>query len=79
MYVEQRPEGFLADREAVAVWLKRSPNTIRKHCVPVAHTATGRPLYSMEHCELILAGVQFRPAANRVHPVTRTTEQEAAC
>lgn len=60
MLVLQRPDGWLCDREALAVWLKRSTETIRKRCPIVGRTEGGRPLYNMEQCDLILAGIPTR-------------------
>jgi hypothetical protein len=58
--VIQRPDGWLCDREALAIWLKRSVPTIRRHCPVAAYTSDGRALYNMEHCDLILAYVPTR-------------------
>jgi len=61
--VIQRPDGWLCDREALSVWLKRSPETIRRHCPVADYTSDGRALHNMEHCELILAAVPTRRRA----------------
>lgn len=58
--VIQRPDGWLCDREALAVWLKRSPETIRKRCPVADRTSTGRPLYNMEQCVAILDEIEAR-------------------
>lgn len=58
--VIQRPDGFLCDREALSVWLKRSPETIRRRCPVAGYTEDGRALYNMEHCSLILDQIPTR-------------------
>lgn len=60
MLVIQRPDGWLCDREALSVWLARSPETIRRRCPVVAYTERGRALYNFEQCELILSGIPTR-------------------
>ena len=60
MLVIQRPDGWFCDREALAVWLKRSPETIRKRCPVAEYHIDGRALYEMESCALILDDVQAR-------------------
>lgn len=64
MLVIQRPDGFLCDREALSVWLKRSPETIRKRCPVADRTSDGRPLYNYEQCEEILGDIPVRKRAS---------------
>lgn len=60
MLVIRRPDVWLCDREALAVWLRRSPETIRKRCPVVGRTRDGRALYDMSQCELILGQIAVR-------------------
>lgn len=60
MLVFQQHERWLCDREALAVWLQRSPETIRKRCPVAEYHADGRALYDMEVCEVVLGGLQRR-------------------
>lgn len=57
----QRDEGlWVADREALATWLRRPISTIRKHCPIVGYHPDGRALYDMFTCEQILASIPTR-------------------
>lgn len=60
MLVIQRPDGWFCDREALSVWLRRSPETIRKRCPVAEYHTDGRALYEMESCSLILDEIQAR-------------------
>lgn len=60
MLVIQRPNAWVCDREALAVWLKRSPETIRKRCPVIEYHADGRALYDMEVCAGILGLIPTR-------------------
>lgn len=62
MLVFQRPDDgvWLCDREALAVWLQRSPETIRKRCPVAEYHPDRRALYDMYQCEEILAGLPAR-------------------
>lgn len=64
-----RPEsgiGWLCDREALAVWLGRSRETIRKRVPVVGHLPNGQALHNMEQAATILGDIPTRrrqPAA----------------
>lgn len=60
MLVIQRPDGWFCDREALAVWLQRSPETIRKRCPVTEYHEDGRALYDMEVCAEVLSQVPTR-------------------
>lgn len=60
MFVTQRRDRWLCDREALSVWLKRSPETIRKRCPVAEYHEDGRALYDMEACAEILRTVPTR-------------------
>lgn len=60
MLVLQRPDQWLCDREALSVWLCRSPETIRKRCPVVEYHEDGRALYDMEACAAILGLIPTR-------------------
>jgi hypothetical protein len=62
MYVS-RPDsgiGWLADREALAVWLGRSRETIKKRVPVVGHLPDGTALCNMEQAHLILQDIPTR-------------------
>lgn len=60
MLVLQRPDGWLCDREALAVWTKRSAETIRRRVPVIEYTTEGRALYHYEYSLLILDGILTR-------------------
>lgn len=61
MLVLQQHDGrVFCDREALAVWLKRPAETIRKRCPVVGYHADRRALYDFEVCEQILSQVPAR-------------------
>lgn len=62
MLVIQRADGWFCDREALSVWLKRSPETIRKRCPVAEYHTDGRALYEMESCLQILEEIPARRA-----------------
>lgn len=58
--------GWLCDREALAVWLGRSRETIKKRVPVVGRLADGTALHSMEQAALVLDAIptrQRRPRA----------------
>lgn len=63
MLVFQRADLWLCDRETLAVWLKRSPETIRKRCPVAEYHTDGRALYDMIACEQILGRIARRHAS----------------
>lgn len=62
MLVIQRPDGWFCDREALAIWLRRSPETIRKRCPVAEYHTDGRALYEMESCAMLLDEIPPRRA-----------------
>lgn len=55
------PEDALVDREALAVWLKRSVRTIRHYCTPVAcDVKTRRTLYRFSEVRAMNAATPKR-------------------
>lgn len=65
MLVTQRSDGtWLCDRATLALWLHRSPETIRKRC-PVAAYDAGRALYDMEGSAALLERVPTRGLTSR--------------
>jgi len=68
MYVERADSGigWLADREALSIWLGRSRETIKKRVPVVGHLPSGEALHNMEQAALILESIPTRrrqPAA----------------
>ena len=62
MYVA-RPDsgiGWLADREALSVWLGRSRETIKKRVPVVGHLPSGVALHNMEQAAAILGDIPSR-------------------
>lgn len=55
----------LLDRQALAALTGRSPNTIRRHCVPQGYNRAGEALYDPHAATLALAGVAQRERPTR--------------
>ena len=59
-----QPDGtVLLDREGLAVLLKRSPETIRKHCPIARYHSDRRALYDVDVCADILSNIPVRNQA----------------
>jgi hypothetical protein len=54
VYVRQEPAGWICDREALALWLGRSVETIRRRVPVVGYLRNGAALHNMEQAALIL-------------------------
>ena len=63
MYVKQQVDGWIADREAVAVFLGLSVETVRKRCPVVGRLESGAALHNLEQATLLLDGVRGRRRA----------------
>jgi hypothetical protein len=60
VYVKQTDIGWLCDREALAVWLGRSTETIRRRVPVVGYLGSGEALHNMEQASVILAEIPSR-------------------
>jgi hypothetical protein len=58
--------GWLCDREALAVWLGRSRETIKKRVPVVDRLPDGTALHSMEQAALVLDAIPTRQRRPRV-------------
>lgn len=47
----------LMDREALALWTRRSIHTIRARCPVHSYDEKGRAMYAVGPCEELLAGI----------------------
>lgn len=60
-----QPDGtVLLDREGLATLLKRSPETVRKHCPIVKYHSDRRALYDVDVCAEILSNIPVRKSAS---------------
>jgi hypothetical protein len=64
MYVQHTVGGFRADREAVAVFLGLSVETVRKRVPVVGRLPSGVALHDLEQAALLLADVKGRRRAS---------------
>lgn len=67
MVIIREADRTLMDREALSMWITRSPHTIRQYCTPVERGLHGKPLYDAQACRDQLAGV---PKRNRTPRAT---------
>jgi hypothetical protein len=85
MYVEHTVGGWLCDREALATWLGRSRETIKKRVPVVGHLADGTALHNMEHAAGLLAAIPIRrrdpapPPQRRTGPRRAVEDEMAGC